>query len=803
MTMPDQQHTEREFNLQPHPRILPMLGEINLAQWQCIAELVDNSLDAFIDAARAGIPVPEPMITVQFPSRADRDARVTIRDNAPGMDPDTLENAARAGWTGNDPIGNLGLFGMGFNIATARLGALTRVWTTRAGDPEWHGLEIDFELLVRQRHFRVPMRTRPKADIAQSGTEITVERLKPEQAQWLAKTANQTRVKRQLERVYSAMLRPDGVPISLKLLVGSQRLLGRRHCVWGGPGSPTRVVRHARYGEIEAYQAIDVRLPSRPFCNLCWHWLASGETECAYCESAAGVVTRDRRVYGWLGVQRYYDENDYGIDFLRNGRKIEVASRELFNWVTPDDVIEPEYPIDDPRHRGRLVGEVHLDHCKVAYTKDRFERNDPAWEEMVRITRGEGPLQPDKATTLGYGPNEAPLFRLFQAFRRNSPKSKVAGAYQNLLIVPDNDRAAEMADRFHAGEGEFQSDAKWWELIEEADRNLLLGDPRPAPAPPTPPDPGGGTGGPTPPPTDFWGDGSGDGAPITLETGAPGGSPLARPAPRQPIPSLSQEYRDDATEMRWDVAAFSVSPSAQDLPGGMAWRLTRNSVGTYEFLVNPDDGIFRSATLTPLDALLAELAWSAMDFLRGQRTAATFASVLGSLRNRYALASKLDPVVLSGEAGITLRAIARSLARVVEPEDAQVLFEEFSPSERTAILRRLASAAGADAGRLISEGRFLEYAPRESLLSFFERHPDLFFDGRFWDVTYATLDLGDAQVTDEARALILRRQASLLADAVWLADSDPDDLADAGRTRLLRAALSLELLGTDVADEAA
>src|SRR6202008_2631195 len=120
------------------------------------------------------------------------------------------------------------------------------------------------------------------------------------------------------------------------------------HCVWGGPGSPTRVVRHARYGEIEAYQAIDVRLPSRPFCNLCWHWLASGETECAYCESGAGVVTRDRRVYGGLGVQRYYDENDYGIDFLRNGRKIEVASRELFNWVTPDDVIEPEYPIDDP-----------------------------------------------------------------------------------------------------------------------------------------------------------------------------------------------------------------------------------------------------------------------------------------------------------------------------------------------------------------------------------------------------------------------------------------------------------------------
>ena len=70
-------------------------------------------------------------------------AKLSVRDNGPGMSADTMEKAVTAGWTGNDPINNLGMFGMGFNIATARLGTVTTVWTTRKGDPEWVGLQID------------------------------------------------------------------------------------------------------------------------------------------------------------------------------------------------------------------------------------------------------------------------------------------------------------------------------------------------------------------------------------------------------------------------------------------------------------------------------------------------------------------------------------------------------------------------------------------------------------------------------------------------------------------------------------
>ena len=151
-----------------------MLGEINLEPWQCVAELIDNSIDPFIKAANAGIDPLQCEISVHLPTRDDEGARVTITDNGPGMTSEELENAVRAGWTGNDPLGNLGLFGMGFNIATARLGTITQVWTTRESDDSWWGIEIDLDRLRRRRSFRTPVLRRAKADPVEHGTEVSV-----------------------------------------------------------------------------------------------------------------------------------------------------------------------------------------------------------------------------------------------------------------------------------------------------------------------------------------------------------------------------------------------------------------------------------------------------------------------------------------------------------------------------------------------------------------------------------------------------------------------------------------------------
>src|SRR5439155_13596780 len=138
--------------------------------------------------------------------------------------------------------------------------------------------------------------------------------------------------------------------------------------------------------------------------------------------------------------------------------------------------------------------------------------------------------------------------------------------------------------------------------------------------------------------------------------------------------SLTREYRDDTTDQRWNVTAYSVQPDDAALASGAnPWRLVRTTAGTYEFLINSDHPVFGSATMTPLDALLAELAWSAMDFLRGQRANVSFASVLAALRERYATRTKLDPVALSADAAATLRSIARGVSANIDQGDAEAL----------------------------------------------------------------------------------------------------------------------------------
>ena len=59
------------------------------------------------------------------------------RDNGPGMTLERMVDAARAGYSHNSPVDNLGLFGMGFNIATARLGRTTQLRSGVAGEDRW------------------------------------------------------------------------------------------------------------------------------------------------------------------------------------------------------------------------------------------------------------------------------------------------------------------------------------------------------------------------------------------------------------------------------------------------------------------------------------------------------------------------------------------------------------------------------------------------------------------------------------------------------------------------------------------
>jgi hypothetical protein len=783
---PPQTTNSPNFDLTPDPRVLQMLGEIELQQWRCIAELVDNSVDGFLNAERAGASIQNPEVVISVPRTDVPTARITVKDNGPGMSGDTLEKAVRAGWTGNSPLINLGLFGMGFNIATARLGLVTEVWTSRENDPVDVGVRIDFDDLRSKRSFTVPRVTRPKADPSAHGTEIVISKLKPDQRQWFTRGNNTSSVRRQLAKSYSALLSPESGPAVFRLELGGTRIQARRHCVW----SADREIETPN-GPVHAVERFNVALPPRRFCTTCMATLSESAVTCPTESPACNVVAIERRVKGWVGIQRYLHDTDFGLDLIRNGRKIELANQDLFQWRASENA-EIEYPIDDPRKRGRFVGEIHIDHCRVSYTKNRFERDDPAWEEMVRVVRGEGPLQPQKAKSLGFGFNTSPLFKLFQAFRRSSPQGK-NGLWSRILVVKDNERGLEMANRFQENDPEYLDDEKWWQLVQEQDAAVL--------GAPDPTSPGGASPTPSNIPAGFLDD-------PPRATPIPPGGPVAAQTPtpppvaaRRPIFELTRKYVHPTYRVEYDVQAFAADPNDSDLGQGHPWafKLTDVATRTYAFLTDPAHDLYRSTTMTPLDALLTELSFRTLEFLRQTAPDATLPAILADFRREYSVDSRLDPADIIIEASVVLAQIAQSLPGNLPPGQGKSLYDGLSELDKSYIGRKMV-ARGAIPLDAIAAGLFLAHAEPQTIRGFLAGHPELFFDGKYWEDAYATLDYGVTAMTEEARQLVSSRYDGYMADAVWLASQTPSDLERTGRDALIRATLSLKLLQPDRAE---
>ncbi len=774
----------KEFDLTPDPRVLQMLGEIKLPQWRCLAELIDNSIDGFVHAARSGAPIDAPEIGVTLPMADNENARVVVKDNGPGMSFESLENAVRAGWSGNDPLSNLGLFGMGFNIATARLGLVTEVWTSRAGDPEEVGVRIDLEELRATRSFKVPRQTRAKPDHNAHGTMIVISRLKPDQRAYLARGPNQKTMRKHLARAYSSLLGQSEAG-TIRLMIGGTRLSPRRHCVWNGErsvsfpdGTVARAVEH-----------IDVKLAPRRYCTHCMRTLAAAEETCPTGSPSCHVIEVKRRIHGWIGLQRYLHNTEYGLDFIRNGRKIEIANKDMFEW-SDGDTSEVEYPTDDPRGRGRFIGEIHIDHCRVSYTKDRFERDDPAWSEMVRVVRGEGPLRPIVAKQRGYQGNDSPLYRLYQAFRRSSPQGK-NGLWSRVLVVKNNDRAQQMAELFDEGDPDYLTDERWWQLVLEHDKEVLGETP--------------GDGGDTPLPPGFVDEPPSPtpGEPTAPTPAQPQPQPEPPPPPaRRPIHELSRKYIHPTFRVEYEIQAYGVASNDPDLPTGLPWILKLDDVATrtYGFLVDVSHDVFRSSTMTPLDGLLTELTYRTVEFLKGQAQDPSVAGVLADFRKQYCVDTRLDPQEIITLASSVLGDMARAVPSLTGAGEGMVMFNELEDSEKEAVARRMANRGVPDHKALIADGRFWDYADPESLRTLFNRHPEIFLDGKFWNDPYTSVDFGSVAVTEQARRSVRARYDAYLGDAVWLANQSPADIERANRDAVIRATCSVRLLKFDVSN---
>ena len=199
-------------DITPTPRVLRVLGELPFQPWQCFAELIDNAVDAFATCDQ----YDEKRIDIIWSSDrlAQDDRTIEIKDNGQGMTLDQMTKAVKAGYSSNDPVGNLGLFGLGFNIATAKLGERTIVYSTREGDSTWIGVEIDFAQLINNRTFKAPVLYEEKNDPAEHGTRIVISRLN--NGIYANIKAKESAIRKQLENVYSQLLTKNKMDIYIQ-----------------------------------------------------------------------------------------------------------------------------------------------------------------------------------------------------------------------------------------------------------------------------------------------------------------------------------------------------------------------------------------------------------------------------------------------------------------------------------------------------------------------------------------------------------------------------------------------------------
>lgn len=782
------------MDITPSPRILRMLGEIEFDEWQCIAELVDNAFDDFTEITRAEHGWPGGFkVSVTLPSASANltGAEVVVRDTGRGMTRDMLEQAVRAGWSSNDRFDKLGLFGMGFNVSTARLGSRTRVLTTRAGDPEWIGVMIDLETIGAD--FQALDISEPKDDPSDHGTRVEITNLHQARGEWLRRNAANLRAT--LGRVYGWLL--DNRPF--ELWIQGVQVTPRRACRWGDD-------RYVLYGsganaeKIPAYIEIDETFQPAEACEVCGNWQNLGKQACDQCGSAE-LHERERRLHGWLGVQRHLDKRDFGIDFLRNGRKILQADKRLFTWTNPNDPlagVDVEYPIELVNQGGRLIGEIHLDYVPVHYDKNAFEYSDRAWKAAVDYLRGEAPLQPQKAKAAGYAENTSPLARLFKGYRRNEVGTRC-------LIPGDGSRPLHeetrlWARKFWSGDPDYQSDQRWWDAVvshDERQRRAKLdkaqgGSSTDADEAAVLTALGGSTGAPAgPPPT-------GGQAPNGT-TSVPSDAP-AKPESVQerlaryigegtPLPELTRDFGlPELGSLKVETLALMSTP-VMDAAGEPTpvW-LAQGAGGSATAIVDLGHDAFTKLGLEPAEPLLMEI--SAALKVKSDSDL-TYSQIAARLRAACLADTTVDPVVIRTQAGELLADIRQRMADHVA-SDPQRALSYLDPDEQTVTENALIADGGDTmAATLGGSGQFLLHTPPLFLVKLLESWPAAFLDGQVFTGPYTSL------ASPSSKRLSLARVVGYLNDlATLLAFQTTPSPAQLRRTRL-----SVQLLQDEIAPD--
>lgn len=466
------------FDFTPDPKVLIALTHTPMRPIDALCELIDNSIDSFSAAKLQDVgPVSNPVVSITLPKKKQLDngaGILRVQDNGPGMDAAAAERAIRAGFSGNNPYDSLGLFGMGFNISTGKLGNRTTLATSRQDEAKYIKTVIDLEKINNTKNYQLEVEEilkAPGADFETGGHGTIIE-----VTDWWPRGNENNgfiqrliryggnKIREELGRRYATILRGG----EIKILVDGEKCVPFEHCVWADTRYVTR-----KGDKIPAVMHINKTLGFDKRCSKCTAIIPSGANQCPQCGSTA-FRTIQKQLTGWIGIQRFEDNTKYGIDLIRNGRAIRIFEKDaFFKYVDEFGGETFDYPIDSTMNLGRIVGEIHMDFVPVDFLKQDFQRSSAEWQEAMSFLRGNSSLQPSKP---GAADNNSPMFRLYQGYRRVKDIGR-GDMYMGYYDSEDKkgkrisrDIIDDYYKKFLDHIPGYYDDSEWWKLVEAADQ---------------------------------------------------------------------------------------------------------------------------------------------------------------------------------------------------------------------------------------------------------------------------------------------------------------------------------------------
>lgn len=752
------------FDLTPTPQLLQILGDLKFKGWQCIAELVDNSIDAILSSRNILPENKKIIVTIPTSGKIKAGDPVVIEDFADGMEEEKLQNAVKAGYSGKNTRDSIGLFGMGFNVATACLANKVEVWSSTKEMEHETGVLIDLKDMATSKSFMRRKLQRPKRYDKQSGTEIKIYDFKPE-AESLLRIGD---IRNNLRRAYTERIFKDH-GISIK--INQYEIQPFKFCVWS-----ENVMVKVKYDDILAYTEIDKLLRKERYCENCRTWLGEAaqtslKVECPSCHSTDKIVTKEVQLVGWLGIQRYPDPDHYGIDISRNGRILRKLDKSLFFWdderAKDDPRFHPEYPRDNELYNGRIVGQIEANFILPKYTKDDFNSEDENWKVAVRYLRGEMPLQTELGEIYGYsGLNRTPIGNLFRGYRRIDPPGlkTLMFAKNDGSGKSDPTRQKNWREKFYEGDPVYVDEKTWLKEIEKAELK----------EPPTQFNPQNPTG---------RGTTTGTGS-----SGRPAPTPPRFPGYKKLNKALHFDIERLINQKPIDLTLIDYVPDS-DLSIPIIFDTT-GSIMKFDVYLNNKHPMFRDFADGYDDLIFMEVASIYYELITDKKEW-TLTRIYYELKSKYAPETMLSVSNLVTKASNLMREIHNKLVAGdgIELEHKPNLTD----TEIRTLNKKYLDLEGKSIGNIetfILNTKFLKYIDLNYLFKFVEEYPEVIYDDKILLMPYSVLD-------QETKQHQLKKYSGYFSDVRWFMNElskEGDDAVKKLKQQIIRNRYSIEIL---------